>query len=204
MNLVNRLFRACLAASLVAWVASSAHAATVARVSISEMLQASEFVFQGTVLSREAVEVGKRGSIVTRVRFQVLDVIKGRRNLRTIDLDFAGGTVNGLTLSIAEMNVPNVGDEGVYFVESLQRRQVHPFYGWDQGHFSVRHEARGKVIYTADLRPVYDLQAGPSARLTEFSAGTANGVVTESSGLQRQVMTLATFKSRLRGMESRR
>lgn len=197
-SLRNKL-SAVAALAIVLLPLSAARPGTVERVSLADMLQASEIVFHGIVESSQAVRVGAADDIVTRVRFQVHDVIKGSATLRQVDLDFGGGELGGLVLSYSDMNVPSVGEEGVYFVESVSRRLLNPLYGWAQGHLLVRNGARGKQVHTYDLQPVYDLRPGlPVA--PQISAGTAQGIVTAKTWLRRRPMTLIEFKARLRQM----
>lgn len=198
MNLRN-ILRAAATAAVIFLPLSEGRAATVERVALADMLNASELVFHGTVESSQAVRVGDVDDIVTRVRFQVLDVIKGSAALGQLDLDFGGGELGRLVLSYSDMNVPSVGEEGVYFVERVSGRLLNPLYGWAQGHLLVRQGARGKEIHTYDLRPVYDLQPGLPAA-PEISAGTAQGIVTVKTWLRRRPMTLNAFKARLRQM----
>ena len=77
-------------------------------------------------------------SIHTYVTFRVVDVIKGTHNRPEIILRFLGGTVVEISLDVSESTLPEFGQKGVYFVESLDRFQVNPLYGMDQGH-SVDH-----------------------------------------------------------------
>ena len=61
-------------------------------------------------------------------------------------------------MSISDMKVPQVGERGIYFVESLERSQVHPLYGWSQGHFIVEMDDTGADrVMTTRKQPVTGL-----------------------------------------------
>ncbi|PKN88828.1 MAG: hypothetical protein CVU51_03140 [Deltaproteobacteria bacterium HGW-Deltaproteobacteria-1] len=118
------------------------HASSVREVSLNEMIQKSQFVFEGTVTAIEARENSKK-RIHTYVTFEISDVIKGEYPRKIITLRFVGGTVGVVTMAVSDMRLPKEGEHGIYFVESLERLQVHPLYGWSQGHFIVERDATG-------------------------------------------------------------
>ena len=121
---------------------SYGEASSVREVSMDEMLIASQFVFEGTVTAIEAREDSQK-RIHTYVTIEIEDVIKGEYRNNCITLSFLGGTVGGVTLRISDMQFPQEGEHGIYFVESLERVQVNPLYGWSQGHFIVRRDDTG-------------------------------------------------------------
>ena len=57
----------------------------------------------------------------------------------------AGNGVEGLKrfkekkygLVITDMRMPEIGESGIYFIETLGQQQVHPLIGWQQGHYRV-------------------------------------------------------------------
>ena len=114
-------------------------ATTLRQVSTDEMLANSELVFHGRVLERWAQPGTVGDAIHTYVRFEVTDIIKGNYDADTLALRFLGGTYNGITMKVSDQIIPQTGEEGVYFVASLEQHQINPFYGWFQGHFVVKH-----------------------------------------------------------------
>jgi len=48
-----------------------------------------------------------------------------------------GGRIGELTLEVSDMRMPEVGERGIYFVETLNEQQIHPLFGWQQGHYLV-------------------------------------------------------------------
>ncbi len=97
------------------------------------------------------------------------------------------------------MQMPEVGEQGIYFVESLQRRQVHPLYGWAQGHFLVVADERGvRRVLTKSRRPVTAMQYGPQIRA--LSDGIARGITVTESDDVTDAMTVGEFKQQLSTM----
>jgi hypothetical protein len=121
---------------------SYGNASSVREVSLNEMLQQSQFVFEGTVTAIEARENSQK-RIHTFVTFEIKDIIKGKYPSNIITLSFLGGTVGDVTMAVSDMRLPQIGEHGIYFVESLERLQVHPLYGWSQGHFIVERDVTG-------------------------------------------------------------
>jgi hypothetical protein len=178
-----------------------AGAASVARVGTIDLVDNSRLVFHGTVLSHLVGRSAETGDIVTRVTFDVHDTLKGRPPGDMVELQFLGGSLNGETLSVSDLTVPPIGEEGIFFVEQLDHPQVNPLYGWWQGEFLVRHDAAGrKVVHTHELEPVYDFAPRTALERRGLSVGAAEGVVTSPAVPSAPALSLDDFKSRLRGM----
>ncbi|MFN3920490.1 MAG: hypothetical protein ACK4JF_09435 [Methylohalobius sp.] len=109
-------------------------ATSVREVSLPEMLERAELVFEGEVI-HVAVQETLDHRPFTRIRFRVLDVIKGSFEQSTLTLDFLGGERGASRLQVAEMDYPELGEHGIYFVETLKSRLINPLYGWSQGRF---------------------------------------------------------------------
>ena len=178
-------------------------ASTVMQVSFQEMVATSEFIFEGTVISQEAVRPDGLSNIFTRVTFAVSDVLKGDYDTSTVSLYFMGGTIGELMLSISDMQIPKNGERGIYFVESIAKRQVHPLYGWNQGRFLILNDRDGNPrVHTAKGNPIRSVEktvfptvaalldrAEDAALGVEVAAGPAG----DGSGL-----TIRAFKQRIR------
>ena len=99
---------------------------------------------------------------------------------------------------------PVMGEKGVYFVERAGGGQVHPFYGWDQGHFLVEPDlATGEeVVRTRDGRAIYALDEDlPTPRSAAgLSTGTASGMRLLRRGAGESPLTVEAFKLRLRNL----
>ena len=188
-----------LTAALVLLPTSQSRAGTVLQVGTNDLLSESALVIHGHVTERWTEYDQRSDTIYTNFRIDIEDIIKGKYLDDTIVVKFVGGTHAGRALSISDMHMPTVGEEGIYFVERPGVIQVHPFYGWQQGHFVVRHSTDGmeKVIHTADLRPVFAVDPAQRTPVHYISTGVATGIDTQELE-SREPMTIAAFKTRLR------
>ncbi len=185
---------------------SVGNASSVREVTMDEMLQACQFVFEGEVLSMKAEE-NFQGRIHTFVTYEIQDVIKGGYPSDTIVLSFLGGTVGEVSMSVSEMQLPEVGEQGIYFVESLDRSQVHPLYGWQQGHFIVEPDVDTgtAMVLTSGKKPVIGVELGIPVqqmapnKLTSptISKGVASGITITQDKKDPRGLTVAEFKKAL-------
>ncbi|MGV6827535.1 MAG: hypothetical protein ACWA5Q_11225 [bacterium] len=158
--------------------ASSVTASSVSSMSIEALTDESALIFEGQVTGLQNVTMGSKGAR-TVVSFEVSDVIKGDPARKTVDLSFLGGlNANGLMMQVTDMHMPEMGERGIYFVENPSARSVHPFTGWDQGHFLLESPVGNKtggMVKTRAGQPVYELVGGMP--VTDFlSSGKAVGV----------------------------
>lgn len=178
-------------------------ASSVLEVSVEQVMDRAELVFEGRVVSSRVDS--STTTPRTCFQFEVLDLLKGQAAEDSIELCFQGGTVNGLTLQVSDMVFPKVGERGVYFVESRSRKLVNPLYGWSQGHYLVK-EAAGKedTVTTADGRDVMALETRSEFSKSGLSSGVAAGAkVRKSKGPDEprdEPMSLSAFKIALRSM----
>ena len=113
--------------------------------------------------------------------YEWTEIIKGEFFSDTIQLRFLGGQVGTRGLQVGDMRMPNMGENGIYFVETLRDFQVNPLVGWAQGHFLIEDMGNGEsVVTTASHVPVVSVQGADVASMTlseaEFSKGVAKGV----------------------------
>jgi hypothetical protein len=175
--------------------------ASVLAVSMGEMLENSALIFEGKVLSINPRGRPNAKLPHTCVKFQVVEVIKGVHPGNTIDLCFLGGQSGELTMTVPEMQYPQPGENGVYFVESPASNQVHPFYGWQQGHFLIRHDPASATnrVTAADGSPVTGLSlTTPGQR--GLSRGVAKGVTVTDPKQLGKAVTVEEFKQEIRKM----
>ena len=99
------------------------------------MILASELVFHGTALETWTSQGDKIDDIFTHVRFRYTRSSKAVIQATRSNLTFLGGTYGRYRLDISDQVIPDMQEEGVYFVEQLSRPQINPFYGWQQGRF---------------------------------------------------------------------
>ena len=192
------LSRAILLGVLV--FASTAQATSVAEITLEEMLQQSALVFEGEV-TRVQVKENSRRDIQTLVTFEIIDVIKGEVKGNKLTLAFLGGASAGRRLSVSDMHMPVLNERGIYFVESLQRNQVHPLYGWSQGHFRIEKSPAGtERVMTRSGRPVKGIEHTNGRRSGRLSNGAARGLVLGDSTDVTTALDKRAFKQRLRSM----
>ena len=162
------------------------------------MMSASELVFEGQVVHVISKLDPNSSGIHTYVTFQILDLIKGKYPQAKIELSFLGGSAGGLTLEISDMHLPALGEKGIYFVETLQHRQVHPLYGWDQGHFIVKTDLDGiQRVKTRNQLRIIGIESSGPRRIQALREGVAKGVVVSEDSRDKG-MSLNEFKLRLR------
>ncbi len=129
------------------------HGASVVQMPFEKLVAEAEVAFEGRVVSVESAWSESGNAIVTHVTFSVADVIVGSSH-QTVQLTFLGGTVGDIRMGVSGLRVPAVGEEGVYFVESLSRRLVSPVLGWNQGQFRIAQRAGERIVLTSDGRPL--------------------------------------------------
>jgi hypothetical protein len=102
------------------------------------------------------------------------------------------------------MRLPAVGEVGIYFVESLRERQVHPLVGWSQGHFLERNEEKTGPpgVFTPAGKAVLGIGSDASVvqrRRVLPGTGTALEVQTEDApAASRPAMSATEFKDTIR------
>jgi hypothetical protein len=180
---------------------SLSKATTIRVVTFKELLQYTEFVFEGQVIAVESVTPPNSHIPHTCVLIEIIEVFKGRHSDDTVDLCFMGGSSGEYTVKIANMQYPKLDEKGIYFVKSLAGQYANPLYGWKQGHFLIEtdpYTSREHVL-TADRQPVIGitLEEAPSYGL---STDVAIGVKTTDRLQIGNAWTVEEFKHNLRLM----
>ena len=166
----------------------------------------AEFIFEGKVVDRLTQPDSASGIIYTYVTFSVNEIVKGEYSNDLLELKFTGGEYEGRIVDVSGLRIPQMGEEGIYFIESLSRNLMNPILGWSQGHFIIVEENGERLINTVDKKPVTDVQAMsavPAAikkplDIIEGKSDTAAGIVTDANALSVQrAMTASDFKSRI-------
>lgn len=171
----NRLARTAraLCATVLLAVSALAGASTLLRVSVDELTQRAEFVFEGEVVSVQAQRSGARGMISTFVTFNVIDTIKGSARVESIELKFLGGNLEGERLEVNGSRIPELGERGVYFVESLTQDLINPLLGWSQGQYLIQTEDGVEQVTSVNARPIVSVAAPRSAAAAASGPATA-------------------------------
>jgi hypothetical protein len=172
-------------------------AATVRHIGTNELVSGSQVIVHGRIVEKWSEAGPTSGTIVTRVVLQITEVIKGADADSTIVLTFLGGTLGDLRQHIDGSNVPDLGEEGIYFLEDPSRFLINPIYGWTQGHFTVTED---RHVRTYAGKSVYGLRAKYAPEPLEFSHHHASGVETEADTKEQEALDVAEFKSLVRAM----
>jgi hypothetical protein len=188
---------------LILCIPVALHASSVIQVTFDQLVTSSEFIFEGRVADKRA-EFDRNGTIHTYVTFEVDDVLKGTFGGRTLVLRYLGGTVGDTTLQISDLVLPDTGEKGVYFVESLARQQAHPLYGWDQGHFLVTTSKTDQTerVFSRSGKPITGFASAPS-KASGLSMGVAMGLSVADESRSSEAMTVRNFKERVLALKSR-
>jgi hypothetical protein len=176
-------------------------ATSIRAVTFEELVQYSEFVFEGRVIAVESVIPINRRIPHTCVLFEISEVFKGIHSDDTIELCFLGGITGEYTVQISNMQYPKLDEKGIYFVKSLSSQYANPLYGWKQGHFLIEtdpHTSKEHVM-TADRQSVtgITMEEEPPFGL---STDVAVGVKTTDRLQMEKSWTVNEFKQNLRSM----
>ena len=195
-----------LTCSLCLFAFSFASATTILEMDIDKVAADAEFVFEGSVINSETRQDSSSGIISTYVTFQINDIIKGDYSGESVELKFMGGAFNGQIVQVSGMRVPEMNEQGIYFVESMSRDLINPLIGWSQGHFIIVDDNGTRRVSAAGNQPVLDVEAVSSIpssikkplSIAEGNTDIAAGVMTQTSSIMvERALTVEQFKSRI-------
>jgi hypothetical protein len=196
--------------ALVCAVSAPANATMLQRQSLSDLARKAEFIFEGQPVSRAVDALPDGQGARTCYTFKVIQAIAGSHPGSTVRLCFLGGTIGNTGFAVSDLNMPTMGEHGIYLVESTHQAMVNPLIGWDQGHFLVAKDKAGAFrVTTADHRRVTGLTpdaAKPTAaapEITSPSGTTAAGVVADSQTDLSGAMSRDAFIKELRSFHDR-
>ncbi|SMN01121.1 hypothetical protein SPONN_2219 [uncultured Candidatus Thioglobus sp.] len=161
-------------------------ASTILKVDFDVVANQSEIVFQGKVTSSE-VRLLPNGQPMTFVTFKIDELIKGEYPTPTIELGFLGGEINGEAMYVSDLIIPQLNEEGVYFVESTSLRLINPLYGWHQGQYFIKTDAQGN-------KTVQKLQSDAEYQMIDKSSGLAVRQIVEDTSSS----SLSDFKQKIK------
>ena len=184
---------------------SIGYGTTIQKLNIDDVVMEAELVFEGEVLAHEVRVDSNSNLINTFVTFLVVDVIKGRNQTDTLELKFAGGTLNGETVLVNGLSIPQPGEQGIYFVESTANELINPLVGWSQGHFVIKESGGKRMVFTSNLKPVVGIQSVSSIPLAikrlntilEENTAAAGILVDSEDQLPRQPLQVNQLKSEI-------
>ena len=175
---------------------------TVQQQSITKIANGAALIFEGSVVGIQAVYENKR--IYTLINFKISEVISGDYAQNHIQLRYLGGQIGNQALRVSEMELPPMGEQGIYFVESLEHPGVHPLMGWGQGHFKIVRNPRAAnlEVQTSTNMKISAVKANqaesPNGVGIKINSQIAKGIVLAkgNSGF----MTVADFKDQIRAL----
>ena len=206
---VRHLIVHCLICAGLLIVPADTGATTILGMDIDQLTEGAEFIFEGEVILSETRQDNRSGIISTYITFNVVDVMKGDYAAASIELKFMGGAFNGRIVQVSGLKIPQLGEQGIYFVESTSRDLVNPLLGWSQGHFIIVDDDGERRISTADQKPVIEVRSVsgiPAAikkpqALIQGGGDAAAGVTTESSLiLIQRALSVDEFKARIQDL----
>lgn len=164
-----------MATAALALGASVVTASTIVQKSFTQVSTQAELVFEGRVSGLWTETSGKK--IYTWIEFEILDVIKGNYPNTQLSLRYLGGSSGDITMKVDRMAQPEIGEQGIYFVNSLDNKSVHPLVGWGQGHFILKPlKAGGELkVHDSKGRAVSNITSTEN-KLRKFNASTASGL----------------------------
>ena len=183
-------------------------ATTILGMSIDEVTKGAEIIFEGEVVEHNVRE-NDAGLIVTYVTFRIEELIKGEYDEHLLELKFTGGRLGEQIMEVSGLRIPSPNEEGIYFVESVNRNLVNPLLGWSQGHYLIYEQNGERRVSTVNDRPVTDVlstQSVPVAlrrpvSVIDGDTDPASGVVAPSQILDSdQALTTESFKAKIRAL----
>ena len=186
-------------------------ATTILGMNIDEVAQGAELIFEGEVVEHNVRE-NAAGMIVTYVTFRIEELIKGEYDEPLLELKFTGGRLGGQIMEISGLRIPSPNEEGIYFVESVNRNLVNPLLGWSQGHYLIYEESGERRVSTVNDRPVTDVLSTRSVPIAlrkpvsviDGDTEPATGVVASSDTPgPDQALTTESFKAKIRALIDR-
>ena len=186
-------------------------ATTILGMNIDEVAQGAELIFEGEVVEHNVRE-NAAGMIVTYVTFRIEELIKGEYDEPLLELKFTGGRLGGQIMEISGLRIPSPNEEGIYFVESVNRNLVNPLLGWSQGHYLIYEESGERRVSTVNDRPDADVLSTRSVPIAlrkpvsviDGDTDPATGVVAsnDTPGPD-QALTTESFKAKIRALIDR-
>ena len=189
--------------ALTLCVCPTVSASSVLAVSVEQLSKESQLVFEGEVIGMTSDFNDNRTGIHTYVTFRVVDVVKGTYNQSEITLRFLGGTVGEISLDVSDSTLPGFGETGIYFVESMDRFQVNPLYGMDQGHFLILESNGQRIVVTRSRRVIAGLTPTDQPAAEGLSDGVARGLFLDEAGGSSPGVTVFQFKQAVRQFSRR-
>ena len=199
---LRRAFFIVVAALTLCVCAAVPASSSVLAVSLEQLSTASQLIFEGEVVGKTSEFNTNQTSIHTYVTFRVVDVVKGTYSQPEITLRFLGGAVGEIGLNVSGSTLPELGETGIYFVESMERFQVNPLYGMDQGHFLILESTGQRIMTTRSRRVITGFLSNDQPPADGLSNGIARGLSVNEAGASPSGVTVFQFKQTIRQYSS--
>lgn len=172
-------------------------------LTINEVISDSEFVFEGKVIDLEYKTPTDRNRMYTYITFQINDIIKGNYTQETIEIRYPGGKNGDQIEQVTDMIIPQVGEEGIYFVKSLIKHYIHPLTGWAQGQMNIETDPSGKKrVYSTSGESISGINPRiPTPKKDaqeDFNSNVPLGIRTSKH--KQQAMSVDDVKTQLKGI----
>src|SRR6266568_3189984 len=155
---------------LLGLFARQAASTTVIAPTFDELVAGAESIVVASVVDIHAAWVESRfgRAIVTDVTITIDRTLKGHVYSQR-SLEFLGGTVGDVTLSVSGMPAFHVGDRDVLFIKD-SGRPASPLVGFGYGRFRVVRDTRTgiEMIRTGDGRPLAGTEDVGNAKTPAF------------------------------------
>ena len=173
-----------------------ARATSVVPPTFAEMVARADLVFVGTVVGSHSEwrTVGSDRVIFTMTDFKTEEVLKGTAS-KVVTLQFLGGTVGDVTLSVSGTPRFESGERVVLFVEK-NGTQVCPLVGVFHGKFTVKSDGKTgrEIVVMHNGHPLKDVAEIGQGEGVELAQKRAMVLIATNS----EPITLEAFKSEVR------
>ena len=122
------------------------------QLSFDEITNQADVIFIGTVVEQESRYGGNQNMVFTDVRFEVVELIYRTNQARDligkeIELSFAGGEMEGLTVRVSDVPTFEINATYVVFTRMDGKTYASPTIGAFQGLFKVASDEISGVLY---------------------------------------------------------
>jgi len=136
-------------AALVLSLTGLAAAATVLRFDLHDLTDRAAVVVHGKVVSKEARRDDRVGAIVTDLRLEVIEALKGTRG-QSFSFTIFGGVLGDRGSAISGAATFDEGEEVLVFLDQVNQFGLRNTIGLSQGKYTIR-EVEGRRLAFRDL-----------------------------------------------------
>jgi hypothetical protein len=156
-----------LVAGCLLIIASTAMGATVLRFDLEQLTKRATVVVHGKVVSKKSRKDAKVGAVVTDLRLEVTEPLKGMRGNK-FSFTVFGGVVGDRGSAISGAPTFELGEEVLVFLDRSNKFGMRSAVGLSQGKYTIR-EVDGKRLAFRDLEGLQYLDKA-SGRVEEAKA----------------------------------